>query len=60
MLSDRVGVMSARPGRFIEIIATGWPRDRSSEIVEHQAFGALTGHLWALLREESRKSMAPG
>jgi NitT/TauT family transport system ATP-binding protein len=60
MLSDRVGVMSARPGRFIEIIETDWPRDRSSEIVEHQAFGALTGHLWALLREESRRSMARG
>lgn len=60
MLSDRVGVMSARPGRFIEIIETRWPRDRSSEIVEHPAFGSLTGHMWALLREESRKSMAPG
>jgi NitT/TauT family transport system ATP-binding protein len=60
MLSDRVGVMSARPGRFIEIIDTNWPRDRSSEIVAHQAFGSLTGHLWSLLREESRKSMARG
>src|SRR5215470_9979634 len=32
MLSDRVGVMSARPGRFIDIVATGWGRDRDSRI----------------------------
>ena len=28
MLSDRIGVMSARPGRFIDIVETGWPRER--------------------------------
>ena len=32
MLSDRVGVMSARPGRFIDMVETGWPRDRDSRI----------------------------
>jgi len=42
MLSDRVGAMSARPGRFMEIIATGWPRERDSTIVGEPAFGALT------------------
>ena len=30
MLSQRVGVMSARPGRFIDIIETRWPRDRET------------------------------
>ena len=29
MLSDRVGAMSARPGCFIEIIETNWPRERN-------------------------------
>src|SRR5262249_14652547 len=32
MLSDRVGVMSARPGRLLDIIQTGWPRERDSRI----------------------------
>src|ERR1700727_1843831 len=57
MLSDRVGVMSARPGLFIDVIETGWPRDRDSRIVKDPKFGALTGRLWELLREESLKTM---
>jgi len=57
MLSDRVGVMSARPGRFIDMVETGWPRDRDSRIVSDPAFGALTARLWSSLREESLKTM---
>jgi NitT/TauT family transport system ATP-binding protein len=57
MLSDRIGVMSARPGRFIEIIETGWPRERDSTIVGEAAFGALTGRLWDNLRGESIKAL---
>src|SRR5579885_382084 len=50
MLADRVGAMSARPGRFIEIIETGWPNQRDSSIVSQAAFGEITGRLWELLR----------
>ena len=57
MLSDRVGVMSARPGRFIDMLATGWPRDRDSQIVSDPAFGALTARLWSALRPESMKAL---
>jgi NitT/TauT family transport system ATP-binding protein len=57
MLSDRVGVMSARPGRFLDVIETGWPRGRDSNIVTHQDFGQITSRLWSLLREESIKSI---
>ncbi len=58
MLSDRVGVMSARPGRFLDVVETGWPRDRDSSIVSDEAFGHITARLWATLRTESQKSMA--
>ncbi|WP_199237655.1 ABC transporter ATP-binding protein [Azospirillum sp. TSH64] len=58
MLSDRIGVMSSRPGRFIEIVETGWPRDRTSAIAAEPAFGEVTTRLWNTLREESLKAMA--
>jgi NitT/TauT family transport system ATP-binding protein len=57
MLSDRVGVMSARPGRFIDVIATGWSRERDSQIVSDVRFGALTATIWSHLREQSLLSM---
>jgi NitT/TauT family transport system ATP-binding protein len=57
MLADRIGVMSARPGRLIDIVETGWPRERDSRIIEDARFGAITSRLWKLLREESRKTV---
>ena len=57
MLADRIGVMSARPGRLIDTVTTGWPRERDSRIVENAAFGAVTARLWKSLRDESRKTL---
>ena len=57
MLSDRIGVMSARPGRFIETIPTGWPRDRDSRVVNDSRFGELTAAMWSHLRTESMRSI---
>jgi NitT/TauT family transport system ATP-binding protein len=58
MLSDRVGIMSSRPGRFIEIVKTGWSRERDSRIAADPAFGRVTGHIWEQLRGESLKAMS--
>jgi NitT/TauT family transport system ATP-binding protein len=60
MLSDRIGIMSARPGRFIDIVATKWPRERDSRIVSDPRFGEITGRLWTSLREESLRAMGLG
>ena len=57
MLADRIGVMSARPGRLIDNVETHWPRDRDSRIVEREEFGVVTSRLWKSLREESMKTM---
>src|SRR4051794_16951840 len=57
MLSDRIGAMSARPGRFMDIVETGWPRERESTIVSDPRFGGITGRLWDNLRGESMKSL---
>jgi NitT/TauT family transport system ATP-binding protein len=58
MLSDRVGVMSARPGRFLEVVETGWPRDRDRRLVARPELAEIAGRLWSRLREESLKAMA--
>jgi NitT/TauT family transport system ATP-binding protein len=57
MLADRVGVMSARPGRFIDVVATDWPRDRDSKVVSEPRFGEITARLWSTLRAESLRAM---
>jgi NitT/TauT family transport system ATP-binding protein len=57
MLSDRIGVMSARPGRFIDVVETGWPRERDSRIVSDERFGIITSRLWSQLREESIRAL---
>jgi NitT/TauT family transport system ATP-binding protein len=57
MLADRIAVMSARPGRLIDIVETGWPRERDSRVIEDGAFGAITSRLWKSLREESLKTI---
>ncbi|MGH8779396.1 ABC transporter ATP-binding protein [Paraburkholderia sp.] len=57
MLSDRVGVMSARPGLFIDIVETGWERSRDSRVVSTPRFGEVNARLWEKLRVESLKVM---
>ncbi|MDQ8728483.1 ABC transporter ATP-binding protein [Bradyrhizobium sp. LHD-71] len=57
LLSDRIGVMSARPGTFISIVETGWAKDRDSTLAELPEFGAVSSRLWALLRSESMRAM---
>jgi len=57
LLSDRIGVMSACPGRFIATIDTNWPRMRDSQIATDTRFGELTAQVWGLLRAEAMKAL---
>jgi NitT/TauT family transport system ATP-binding protein len=57
MLADRIAVMSARPGRLIDVLETHWPKERDSRIVEEERFGAITARLWHSLRGESMKAI---
>src|SRR6202030_12001 len=50
MLSSRVGVMSTRPGTFIDIVETGWDKNRDSRVVSTPHFGDITARLWEKLR----------
>lgn len=55
-LSDRVVVMTARPGKIKAVVPIDLERPRASEIIASGAFGRYVGQIWGLLREESLKS----
>lgn len=44
-LSDRVLVMSPRPGRIVADIFVNFPRPRPLALLESEKFGALTGEI---------------
>lgn len=56
-LSDRVIVMTYRPGRLKRIVGIDLPRPRSSEIVSSARFGELVGLIWNDLRVEASRGM---
>ena len=55
-LSDRVMIMTARPGRVKEVVPIDLPHPRDSMIIASDRFGKLVGQVWGALREESIKS----
>jgi NitT/TauT family transport system ATP-binding protein len=56
-LSDRVVVMSFRPGQIKQTIPIELPRPRTSDVISTPEFGAYVGRLWTLLREEASRGM---
>src|SRR5262249_25096982 len=52
-LSDRILVMTYRPGKVKRIVDIKLPRPRSSEIVSSEAFGRYVAQIWNDLREEA-------
>jgi NitT/TauT family transport system ATP-binding protein len=56
-LSDRILVMSYRPGKVKRIVEIELPRPRSSEIVSSEAFGRYVAEIWSDLREEASRGM---
>ena len=56
-LSDRVLVMTYRPGRVKRIVKVDLPRPRTSEIIGSEQFGRYVAMVWADLREEASKGL---
>jgi len=56
-LSDRILVMTYRPGRVKRIVDIDLPRPRTSEIVSSEAFGRYVAQIWNDLREEATRGM---
>ena len=51
-LSDRVLVMSARPGRILESIAIDLPRPRDLDVIGSAEFGRIRNRIWHLIAEK--------
>ena len=56
-LSDRILVMTYRPGKVKRIVDIKLPRPRSSEIVSSEAFGRYVAQIWSDLREEASRGL---
>ena len=56
-LSDRILVMTYRPGRTKRIVEIKLPRPRTSEIVSSDDFGHYVAQIWGDLREEATKGI---
>src|SRR5207253_8024310 len=56
-LSDRILVMTYRPGRVKRIVDIDLPRPRTSEIVGSDDFGHYVAQIWNDLREEASRGM---
>jgi len=55
-LSDRVVVMTARPGKTKAIFSISLPRPRDPSMIASEEFARLVGEIWSTLREESLKA----
>ena len=56
-LSDRVLVMTYRPGKLKRAVEINLPRPRTSEIVSSEAFGRYVAQIWGDLREEASRGL---
>ncbi len=57
-LSDRIVVMTYRPGQVKRMVEIALPRPRSSEIVSSEAFGRYVAQIWSDLREEASRGLS--
>jgi NitT/TauT family transport system ATP-binding protein len=57
-LSDRIMVMTYRPGKIKRVVGIDLPRPRTSEVVGSDAFGHYVAQIWADLREEASRGMS--
>jgi NitT/TauT family transport system ATP-binding protein len=56
-MSDRILVMTYRPGKVKRIVDIKLPRPRTSEIVGSEDFGRYVAQIWNDLREEASRGM---
>src|SRR6476660_2304574 len=56
-MSDRILVMTYRPGKVKRMVEIKLPRPRSSEVVSSEAFGRYVAQIWGDRREEASRGL---
>jgi NitT/TauT family transport system ATP-binding protein len=57
-LSDRILIMSFRPGRLKRILHVDLPRPRDPDVMVSRAFGEYVADIWSELRQEATRGLA--
>ncbi len=57
-MSDRILVMTYRPGKVKRIVDIDLPRPRTSDIVGSEEFGRYVAQIWSDLREEASRGLS--
>ncbi|MEP6702371.1 MAG: ABC transporter ATP-binding protein [Betaproteobacteria bacterium] len=57
-LSDRVLIMTYRPGKLKRVVEINLPHPRDAEIIGSRAFGEYVAEIWNDLREEASRGIA--
>jgi NitT/TauT family transport system ATP-binding protein len=52
-LADEVAVVSARPGRIVDLLQVQLPRPRTYEMLSGDAFGSLRDRIWRHIRKSA-------
>lgn len=60
LLSDKIFVITARPGRVLEIIQVDLPRPREPSLVKEKRYTDLFAHIYELMRNENLKGNVGG
>ena len=56
-LSDRVVVLSRRPGRINEVVPVTLPRPRALSVKRSPEFSAYVERIWRLIEDDVRRSV---
>jgi len=59
-MSDRVVVLSRRPGRVLEIVAVDLERPRTESMLGERAFVRAVERIWALIKSQARDALREG
>jgi NitT/TauT family transport system ATP-binding protein len=60
LLSDRVAVVSNRPGRIQDVVEIDIPRPREADVIGTDQFRTAQSRIWEIIKTESNRTLTDG